>query len=428
MVYIFVIILIFIVMFSIYSERNFYNPITIFSALWALVMILASFQFFDLNITSDSTYALAFFGIVFFILGCMVRTKIKIKSNFIKETSSRVAINYGILVPFYGVILIFTVLLSFISINLLLNGTSFEVIRFNYSNVEEGLVIRSNRAYQFEMYIVAAAEFAAVALFPIVLMDKKSKANVILSLEIIFFLILHMFVTGARSFMINIVFVCVLYYLINLNIRREVLEYYKKIPKSVITIVILGAIWLVIVATNMRKGEGNLLRELYRYFAISFPLLETKLHLDNAYTYGWTIIYGLVRPIFSLIRSFGIDYPDGLQYAIELINANNNFYYVGGGKANSFVTVFYYFYMDFGVIGIPIFSFIYGYFSQSIYKKMIRYPNIKNQALYLLVAVGLFLSFVRFFFTSYRYVYAFFILLLAFKVDNSGFIHLRRKK
>ena len=83
---------------------------------------------------------------------------------------------------------------------LMLNGYTLEQIRFTYDNIEMGTVIKSGFMYRIEMYVIQAAEFAAVAFLPVVLTDRRKREKKILALELIVFLVLHLFVTGARSF------------------------------------------------------------------------------------------------------------------------------------------------------------------------------------------------------------------------------------
>ena len=293
------------------------------------------------------------------------------------------------------------------------------MLRTTYDDVSSGMVIRSNAVYQFENYIVTTAEFAAVALLPVVFTDNAGWKKNVVALELIAFLVLHMFVTGARSFLIDIAILFFVYILINRSLISKFQEYFKKVPKFVFVIIGVGSIGLVVFMTTLRKGSNEpIFRQIYRYFSISMPLFDTHLGLlgkEQSYTYGWTILYGIVRPWFSFLHSAGLPFPAGLEKAIEMVSMNNNFYPVGGGWANSFVTVFFYESMDFGIIGIPIFSCLYGIVAQSYYLRMINYPNRRNQALYLLISIGLILSFVRQFYTAFRYVYAFVLICVAFK-------------
>lgn len=405
---------------SVFIEKNLYNPAVIFNSVWTLVAFLASLEAYDLYSVSLRTYIVVFIGVCAFNIGFICRNAAKI--GFKTKHSQEYMINYKFLIAFYGVITLFTAYLASSSIRLILSGTSMEVIRFNYSNIENGMVIRSAIAYRFEMYVVAASEFAAIALLPIVFSEKKDKNNIILLGELILFLVLHMFVTGARSFLIDIVVLFLVYFLMNKEISKNILKKLTqiKIPKIVVIIIAVGAIGLVILMTMLRKGdrkETSIMREIYRYFAISFPLLDIHLDMSSPsdYTHGWTLVYGLIRPPLSMLHAVGVPFPSGLDEAMRQITANDDFYRVGGGKANSFVTVFYYNYMDFGMFSMILYSFIYGYAAQCVYCAVKRNPNIKNQTFYLIISIGLFLSFARSCFAAYRYVYAFFILALAFR-------------
>lgn len=424
---VFIIILFLISIKASRQQKNIYNPTTLFSFTWALVFTLASMRFYDLNAASLHSYALAFTGVLFFVAGCYIRKHITTKKSIrIFDYKKECTINYPFLIVFYGLILLFTVFLSVASIGLLRSGVSMATLRTTYDDVSSNMVIGSNWVYQFENYFVTTAEFAAVALLPVIFSDKKGwKKNVVVA-EILLFLILHMFVTGARSFLIDIVILFFIYLLINHDFVLRYRDYFRKIPKIVFIIIGAGAITLIVFMTILRKGQGaSVFRQIYRYLSIAMPLFDTHLGFlgkQQEYTYGWTIVYGVFRPFFSFLHSVGLPFPNGLEKAIEMVSMNNTFYAVGGGRANSFVSVFFYEAMDFGIIGIPLFSFLYGIISESYYLRMINYPNRRNQALYLLITIGLVLSFVRLFFTAFRYVYAFVIVYLAFRTNKENII------
>lgn len=419
---IYIIILLVVMLYSIKKEKNIYNPLTVFTGIWALTMLLSSLQLYELYETSERAYLMAFLGCIFFALGVGTRKKMKIKTQKIAGINSAMEyeLNYKFLLTFYTAILVFTASLASVSIALLMRGVSMETIRFNYRNVEAGLVIDNNLSYIIENYFVQASVFASTALIPVVLGDKQSLKKWILLLELLLLQVLYIFVSGARSFLIDVAFLFIIYILINRKFRASFREYYNKIPKFVVRVIVIGAIAVVVFMTTLRKGEErSILRELYRYIAISFPLFDAKLNMaaepGHIFTHGWTLLNGFTKPLFYAFRRFThIPYPSGLTEAISQIAANNDFLYVGGGRANSFVTIFYYMYMDFGVLGIIVESFLYGYFCQSSYKSMVINPNRRSQAFYLLVTIGIVLSFTRLHFTAHRYVYAFVILFFSF--------------
>lgn len=119
----------------------------------------------------------------------------------------------------------------------MLYGYTLEQIRFTYDNIEMGTVIKSGFMYRIEMYVIQAAEFAAVALLPVVLTDRRKREKKILALELIVFLVLHLFVTGARSFIIDVVVIFDIYLMMNISLRRRFMDYFVKIKKNPIILI-----------------------------------------------------------------------------------------------------------------------------------------------------------------------------------------------
>ena len=400
------------------GKMKLYAPVIAFLAVWILVPFVSSLRLYDLNSVSGYAIFIIWLGCITFVLGCCFRIFFPYHLKNIGIKNSDYRINYMVLILIYTISLLFTAFLASRSISLMLKGASLQYIRHNFRNLEESVVISSNGLYLFETYVIQMCEYAAVALLPLVIADKLSVKKIILSIEMIAFLILHLFVTGSRSFVMHIIVLFAAYFLINNNAKKTAIDYFKKIPIFVYIAIVIGAGILVLYATVLRKGSGTQAREFYRYLAISCPLLDHHLemiHSDCTYTYGWTMIYGFIRPIISFLHMIGIPFPPGFRNTIDQFAINNVFYSVGGGKANSYVTIFYYMYMDFGIISLIIQMLIYGYFCQTVYEHMEKYPNIRNVAFYLLIFDGLVFSFSRHAFTSYRYTWAFIILLLAFK-------------
>lgn len=423
MVFLFVGFLVVVTLLWVIQEKNIYNPSTIFAAMWALVMLLSGIRLNGLVATSNRAYILAFVGVLMFVAGCMFRDNIKICfSKRQRRKAGNYEINYNLLMVLYGFVLAFTTYLASKSIPLILGGVPMKVIRQNYRNVEEGIVISTRLVYSVEIYLVQATEFAAAALLPILSTAKKSFKNIVVTLELMLFLTLHIFVTGARSFLLDVVILSFFYILINNSLIDDFRDYFRKIPKIIIVLIGVGAIAMIVFVTQLRKGEDlTMMEETYQYFAIAFPLFDIKLGImDNTreYTYGLTALNGLLRPVFLALRTIGMDFPKAYARATQLIDDNNIFYYVGSGRGNSFVTVFYYFYMDFGVTGVITGSFIYGYICEAYYRRMLENPNRKNQTLYLLIIIGEVLSFVRLFFSALRYVYSFLVIAIAYKRET----------
>ena len=418
--YIALIALVVILVYSWSKEKNAYNPVFIFCGIWFLVTLLSTINYYDLIEVSDKAYGLALLGIICFSIGALIRNgyKVVISKRMRFSQAYKDDINYSFLIPFYAFALVFTVYFALRSFAALRRGILMETIRFNYKDFNTGIIMTSGWQYSIEHYIIATAEFAAVAILPIVITERKSTKKYVFLAELTLFLILHMFVTGARSFLIEVAVVLLFYFMMNKDVRAHFRDRVRKIPKFAAFLIAVGAIGMVILMTQIRKGDKSLMREIYNYFAISYPLLDIHLDLMKAnpeYTYGMTLLNGALRPFLVVLKNIGIPYPALYQKAVDLMGANDTFYAVGKGSANSFVTAFYYFFMDFGVISVVMGCLLYGYISKSLYNKLHNCPSKCNQAMYLLLALGLFLTFVRLQFTAHRYLYAFLILSISFK-------------
>ena len=420
---IYTLVLVAVVIFAVIIERNIYNPLTVFAGMWLISGFFSYMNLFSLNVVPNSIYLTVMMGVLCFAAGCFVRSRVKIHVRTISGITSGNfnELKYGFLIPFYAFVLLFTAVLAARAIPLVLSGLDMDVIRFNYRSLEQGIIVRTIPEKTIENYIIATAEYAGVALVPLIVTDKSSRKRNILLIEVLLFFALHIFVTGARSFIFDVAFLLVLYVLIDAKLSKRFSDVFHRIPKFVIAIVVVLCVVFVVAVTALRRGDVKnvLLHELYNYFTMCFRLFNIHIDLMRAnpdFTYGMTLLNGLLRLPLLLIRSFlGIPYPALFQKAYDAIAANNDFYYIGTGRGNSFVTVFYYFFMDFGYIGIVIGSFLYGYLSQSSYYSMLRHPDKRNTSFYLLIALGLFLSFARFHFTASRYIYAFFLLMICFK-------------
>ena len=407
-------------------EKKIYNPRVLFCGLWGILTIIYSFRLYDLNEVSDYTFLVIIIGTVCFLIGGTVRKKYKLSfSTHFTKRYSDYELNYLFLMVWFGLVLAFSISTSRRTFALLASGRTMDYIRFNYINLDEGVVLQSGFSYLFENYCCTPSEFAGIALLPIVFGDRKNRKSKIVMAEIIAFLVFHFFVTGARSFIVDVILMMLFFFLINSSLRKQWKEYFDKVPKIVWVAIVAAAVGFAAYTTTLRKGDDSVTREIYIYLAMAFPLLDIHLGMLRQsldFTYGWTTLYGLLRPPFSMLHSLGFPYPAGLEHAMELINANNIFYSLGGIAANSFVSIFYYWMMDLGWLSLIIGAFVYGYFAESMYRRMLKSPNRRNQAVYLLVLIGLLLSFTRNHFTAFRYVYAFFIVLMSFRGKNKDYL------
>ena len=71
--------------FSIKRERNFANPLTLFSFVWALVFLFSSMQLYTLDAADYQSYFLLLLGTISFILGCLIAKSIKVQRRKVPQ-------------------------------------------------------------------------------------------------------------------------------------------------------------------------------------------------------------------------------------------------------------------------------------------------------------------------------------------------------
>lgn len=184
--------------------------------------------------------------------------------------------------------------------------------------------------------------------------------------------------------------------------------------------------FVLITAFVLLTGEGKVFSTIYSYFCGCIKLLDVKIQefsTTENYTIFVTSFNGFIRPIFVLLRAVGLigDLPQILQdsetylLAVEEVTTEVS---KDGGTFNGFVSLFYTFYVDLGYIGIVLYSFGWGFFSENIFLKMKYRGTDKDFMYYLLILQALSISMTRFAFCTYQYALSFVYIYFIFIVDR----------
>lgn len=138
------------------------------------------------------------------------------------------------------------------------------------------------------------------------------------------------------------------------------------------------------------------------------------------YTYGLASFQGLVRHLFAILEPIGISSnlfdSASYFYANYLILPK---YVTPGGTYNSFVTMFLYFYKDFGFAGMFIIPFFLGTIIQRIFIKFTKTPDVYKLSLYIFLVIGLFFSYIQSPFVDKKFAFAIVILFISRKRTNA---------
>lgn len=408
-------------LFSYRKERNIYNPLSLFSLYWLIVILLANLQLYGLYSASQKTYTFIAIGLFSFIIGYSVSLK---KSNNIpiKRINNNYLVRYKLLIFLNILIIIFLFLRLINLINLLGAGYSWWEIRLMTTAVEKDLGLWGSKLNLFiYTYIVSPLVYFAV---PTAILDyivyKKSKLFVNSTIIVV---VLFSIVTVSRNILVFSVIYLIasaLIYRKKIQLSNRIRRVLKRIP-LIVSIPIIG----VITITLLRKAEANIFKEAYVYLAGAIPSFSIRLteQVIDTHTYGMLTTRGFTRLFFIFLDNIGIHYPESYLNSQIVMENLERFITIGNDiNMNAYATLFYQFYIDGGVLGIIFFSVVLGFICRKAYQGIKYNINIRNAVFYLLILQQLLFSVARIY-TVYPTRALPFLLILFMFVKEKRKIH-----
>ena len=180
--------------------------------------------------------------------------------------------------------------------------------------------------------------------------------------------------------------------------------YYKRAitakTKRTIKIAVIVGIVALFVLTSLRTSQ-NFLQTTYTYFTLPvglFSYYTSIIDLNNFESFGAATFYPLFYVLASVANFFGAKtlFLDNLIYYVGLPQETWTSTLFPTGSYNAFCSLFYFFYLDFRIVGIVLFSLLYGFISGYVYKKQRTRTNDTWFILYLLILQTIIGSFMIF--------------------------------
>lgn len=399
--------------------KNIINPITLFCGLWTIILFAYSLHIFELYYASDSVLWSIVIGIIMFYLGGTFRSLIKSKKTL--SVANTTIENDAVVedIPNYSFmavvnLLSIAILLGYatVTLRMLLSGISYEFIHVMYQS-EEGIVGAQKSGIRLWHYFIWPWNLATipmvVACFMLDRTERKDRR---------FFLItsiinigLYILISGAR---VSLAYFAFYFVIIILLLRRRIkLTIWQR---ALIVAIAIGA-WVVFDSLSESRNSASLENTAYTYLCGCVPYFSYKLDMfktnGGIYGYGLHTFSGVLKPFFAIFgKMFGAS--DLWTRVLSNLETQGRTYIAPHNPFNAFTSLFYFFYMDGGVIAVAVFGFIYGWFSVGMYNRFLREKTYKNLVWYLLTAFGLGFSMVRFHFTTIRYILSFVYTALCF--------------
>lgn len=366
------------------KKRNLWNPASVFLFEWALVVYLASLQLYNLIDISTKAYIFVLIGVVSFFIGSLFADNLRSSKNRVGRVYE---IDYARINIASIVIIVFSLFRILFIFKLLSGGFSWWEIRLMSTSGEGGIgtLKGGNVSIFIHDCIIAPLMYLIVpTLFAELLIGARNKKFIILS---IIAMVCYSISTVSRSlwaFSILYILFIVLLYRGKYSLSKKV----KRMMKYGFFIIILLCV-IIYRITLMRNAEADILTNMYAYMTGCMPLLT--LHLDEATssirTYGAMSLNGFLYPMFFVLNYLHIlSYPDAFVDALFVKNSLEVFMPLSPHiTMNAYVTLFYYFYIDFGYFGIALGSFVFGYLCMKSYKYWKRNGDIRSLVIYLIL-------------------------------------------
>ncbi len=395
---------------SVIRDRNILSPSSSFTFLYLLVFILSAFGWYDIYRASDDAYILISLGILCFFLGCMVKRKPQ-NNKTLFSTGKVLDINDKLKVPIYWTMFVVCMVILLYSAYTILmffrsggNIGEVYVLAAAATDGEENELTKSSFQILLESYIAYPLLYLLVPVSLVEFFNTYKKRYFAVAIVLA---LLRVVLDARRTYLVAFIMMVAFCFLLH----RKDLRYFdkafqKKIKKifkySIIIIILVGYVFILIseFRSIAKTGEDqySTLQTLTYYYGGSVQFFEECINeFKIEYTYGFSSLRGFFAPFFGVFKLFGLDSPEVLENAnAYLSEIHNHVVNISPTKPyNAFATCFFQFYCDFGVVGIILLSFIFGYYAQSRYDKLLHYRNKRSEATYIfLYANILMLSFV----------------------------------
>lgn len=397
--------------------------LSLFCFIWCVVYGLASLKLYGMRDYSLNTVLLFAMGTVAFVTFAFTGRYGKHKHYRIKygklskPSNVQVTINKTILYIFLVPVTAFVIYSIFRMLELFSSGIPLGTIHAMYLGRGGENFFTLNILNQLHSKFIIPCIYCLAPIIVYYSLTEFRKNWVVIciaSADIVLYLI----ATGSRIIAIFIfvdIFLMLPY--ANIVLSKKAFKRIKKIG----LILCISVVLLLIYYTISRKGftstsESNifeqLLGEIYKYFSLCIPLSDywfSEVNAGGLLTYGKMSFYGLLSLVeWFFVQFFKTDMFSSLEMCRNLAsNLEIMKPIFSDAKCNAFVTYIFYFYVDFGYVGVILLSSIWGYICGNISRKIKIKHNESTILFYLLFAQTISMSFSRWCFFDAPYILAF---------------------
>lgn len=238
-------------------------------------------------------------------------------------------------------------------------------------------------------------------------------------------LLLYMMATGSRIVIIFVVSdMLLMLSFTRIRLSKKAFRKIKKFGSLILVFLIIALIGFTISRKGFASNNGKsvvsqVFGEIYKYFSLCIPFSDywlSSIDKEGIVTYGKLSFYGALSLIewicvfFFKTNTFGeLEICKEIASNLEIMRP-----IFKDAKCNAFVTYLFYFYTDFGIVGVMVLSSIWGFLCGNIGRKIKKERTERSVLFYLLFAQTVSMSFSRWSFFDAPYFLAFLYMSLLF--------------
>lgn len=403
------------------TEKIKFNPITIFSFLWGIIIFLSNIKLYTLYEANVETYKCIMIGVFSFVLGyyffkIILNNKVIVIEKSIKNYQIRKKICYFMLVLclvfIIKNIIVYKDVLFKDGYNLASVQTAQQKNDLSSAGIENAISFLIVNPMYISLNIVIIAN--------LILGDKDLK----LFFSLIILNLGRIITSGGRQAFIQFFLILLVIISFSQSYKNIGSKISKKLKGKKKSIILIGVIVLIILSLSR---SSNIFKTIYLDFAMQPYMFEYWMKMvdkTNSTAYGLSSMMGFIYPILYILKNFLHIFPEIPEFFSEIYSMNmltiEKWINIGLVlKANAYVSIFWYLYYDGRVMGIFLGMFIIGMISNNIYTLSIRKTNMKIVSMYAMIALMLFYSFGDMEFSKTNFAMAFvYIITIMFKRKN----------
>lgn len=421
------------VMHSMFFDKNISNPLSMFLLMFSIITFLSGLRLYDLYAFDEEIYYIVLVGCLSFAVGYNILRFAKADIRIGHRSLGKTRINERLTKSITLLLFVFYLLIALRILSSISSGNyTFATIKMLYADGDEetkaSIIYGSGLIKTIDLLVMRSLMYA-VTVVTMVRFFKYKKVDFQV-ITAILAVVCYILTNYSRIFLIVLaVQICACALLFG-GISKDTAKRIKKIVLRYVFpfVAVVGA--SIYIISIVRKKDVSkaipFVEEMYIYFSSSMPLFAHYKAVADAgdiLTFGMMFGKGFINFIMTFVGKLGIRLPL-YDYSTEIVNATQQFIYLSPRQtSNAFTTMFYYFYLDFRMVGVVCYSGVFGGVMGYFYRKVRHFRDSLNErqiATYLLLLQALVKSFIRWEFVQMSYAMSFIFLLVFFtRADNT---------